>query len=482
MLELSHVISLWGISSEASRGGKREQLDEPKLLEENGSFFPVVIAPFLTIYAALMVIIGRREIQQEVDQKQLALKHVNPYDKKIDIEKESAKKPGVLDVYCSLISNKIFSSAVIAGLAVYWYISIIGTLNIKAELTPSKLFLADSDLATVDIFEARRNFITPYYSVCWILVEKPGDVMNQTQARRIHRMVSDFENLPNSVGQYSTKFWMRDYDDFRRQAEELDIPEEFAEEPEVAIEFSHNGSALVPAKSTSEGNELKQFLEWPEFSFWKGFIQLEHVKESLETSSYYQQCDFSNEYKVTRFFFTTAFHGEDLNEWSNRARLLNQWRNLADNYSDLGVSIYEEDAKFLDLIETMVPVATQSAFFTFISMFIVAALFISHPPTLFVATFSILSTSIGVFGIMSFRGAELDPIMMSATVMSIGFSVDIPSHIAYHYYQTGWQGIKKCAGSVGENYRLCWISYPTGVNIDDSMRTQLVFRKTAHVT
>ncbi|VDK56976.1 unnamed protein product, partial [Cylicostephanus goldi] len=234
---------------------------------------------------------------------------------------------------------------------------------------------------TFQIFEARKNFITPYYSVCWILVDKPGDVMDRSQARRINQMVSDFENLPNSVGQYSTKFWMRDYEDFRKQSEELDVPDEFVEEPEVAIEFTQNGSALVPAKTTSEGNELKQFLDWPEFSFWKGFIQLEHVNGG-------------SEYKVTRFFFTTAFHGEDLNEWSNRARLLNQWRSVADNYSDLGVSIYEEDAKFLDLIETMVPVATQSALFTFISMFIVAALFISHPPTLFVATFSILSTSL----------------------------------------------------------------------------------------
>ncbi|KIH55287.1 hypothetical protein ANCDUO_14559 [Ancylostoma duodenale] len=100
------------------------------------------------------------------------------------------------------------------------------------------------------------------------------------------------------------------------------------------------------------------------------------------------------DYKVTRFFFTTAFHGEELVEWSNRAILLNQWRSLADKYSDLGVSIYEDDAKFLDLIETMVPVSTQSALFTFISMFAVAVLFISHPPTLFVATLSILSTSI----------------------------------------------------------------------------------------
>lgn len=34
-------------------------------------------------------------------------------------------------------------------------------------------------------------------------------------------------------------------------------------------------SAMVPAKTIAESNELKQFLEWPEFSFWKGFIQVE---------------------------------------------------------------------------------------------------------------------------------------------------------------------------------------------------------------
>ncbi|KAK6013101.1 hypothetical protein OSTOST_21644, partial [Ostertagia ostertagi] len=162
-----------------------------------------------------------------------------------------------------------------------------------------------------------------------------------------------------------------------------------------------------------------------------------------------------SQYKVSRFFFTTAFHGEELKEWSNRAALLNQWRALADKYSDLGVSIYEEDAMFLDLVETMVPTTMQSALFTFISMFVVAVLFISHPPTLFVATLSILSTSIGVFGLMSLMGAELDPIMMSATVMSIGFSVDIPSHISYHYYQTGKETncvkarLKKTVAAVG---------------------------------
>lgn len=100
--------------------------------------FPYGFLLQLTIYAALMVIIGRREIQQELEGKQLALQQATPSEKKIDIEKESAKKSRlvatifqaryrvqlilfrVLDVYCSLISNKFFSSAVIAALAVYW--------------------------------------------------------------------------------------------------------------------------------------------------------------------------------------------------------------------------------------------------------------------------------------------------------------------------------------------------------------------------
>ena len=60
-----------------------------------------------------------------------------------------------------------------------------------------------------------------------------------------------------------------------------------------------------------------------------------------------------------------------------------------------------EDGKFLDLIATMAPIASQSALFTFISMFIVAMLFISDPSTLAVATLSILSTSLGKFGVMT---------------------------------------------------------------------------------
>lgn len=56
-----------------------------------------------------------------------------------------------------------------------------------------------------------------------------------------------------------------------------------------------------------------------------------------------------------------------MKDWSNRAKLLQQWRRVADSYPDLEVTIYEDEAKFLDLIPTMVPQTIQSSICIFIN-------------------------------------------------------------------------------------------------------------------
>uniref|UniRef100_A0A8R1HPI2 SSD domain-containing protein n=1 Tax=Caenorhabditis japonica TaxID=281687 RepID=A0A8R1HPI2_CAEJA len=388
-----------------------------------------VIADFIftiSMYGALMAVVGHYEVQEEFKnipetQSETSSTNSSEPESQKQLEKEKdGKFRRLLMKTCTILTNTWVCSIVLGALAVYWYICIVGTVNIKSELSPNKLFLEESNI--VEIFKQRKTHIIPYYSACWILVENPGDISDPAHRAELERMISAFESLPSANGRYSTKFWLRDYEDFLRQSEDIDLPLEEEEEEELAIQFTVNGSQVVtPSQPFGKGNELRQFLEWPEFSFWKGFIQVNVTGEH---------------YQLTKFMVTTAYHGNELVDWSNRAKLLNEWRNVADQFPSLNVSIYEEDAKFLDLIETMSPVAVQSALWTFASMFVVAALFISHPPTLFVATFSILSTSLGVFGIMSWWGADLDPIMMSATVMSIGFSVDIPSHVSYHYYQT----------------------------------------------
>ncbi|KAI1720088.1 patched family domain-containing protein [Ditylenchus destructor] len=175
--------------------------------------------------------------------------------------------------------------------------------------------------------------------------------------------------------------------------------------------------------------------------FWRGFV------------TYEDNGTENGDVSITKFFFTTASYGIELRDWSKREELLNQWRHVADSYPELEVSVYEDDAKFLDLIPTMIPQTAQSAMWTLLCMFLVCLLFMTHPTTLIVSNFAIFSTCVGVFGILSLIGTELDPIVMSAAIMSIGFSVDIPAHIAYHFYKTGLNSEKQ--KTVEERLRHC---------------------------
>ncbi|KAK5977143.1 hypothetical protein GCK32_004608, partial [Trichostrongylus colubriformis] len=82
-----------------------------------------------------------------------------------------------------------------------------------------------------------------------------------------------------------------------------------------------------------------------------------------------------------------------------------------------------------------IPVITwQSGLATFVCVIIICALFINHPATILFVAMSILATCIGVFGYMSLFRVSLDPIVMSISIMCIGFSVDIPAHVSFHYH------------------------------------------------
>jgi hypothetical protein len=44
----------------------------------------------------------------------------------------------------------------------------------------------------------------------------------------------------------------------------------------------------------------------------------------------------------------------------------------------------------------------------------------------------------GMLGTLCFEGVSMDPIMMASLVISIGFSVDIPAHVSYHFHSAGY--------------------------------------------
>lgn len=103
-----------------------------------------------------MVIFGRREVQRERTQMKDNNNGKNEMERKKNAMHTYASQhwymDGIcrlIDTYCSVIHSPAVSAGIIVTLATYWYISVVGILQMKAELKPDNLFLADSNITKV---------------------------------------------------------------------------------------------------------------------------------------------------------------------------------------------------------------------------------------------------------------------------------------------------------------------------------------------
>uniref|UniRef100_A0A0N5BY85 SSD domain-containing protein n=1 Tax=Strongyloides papillosus TaxID=174720 RepID=A0A0N5BY85_STREA len=346
----------------------------------------------ITMFLSIIVIAGKFEMEKEEEEKS------------VNFEGNLWLKNALsnfMKSYCEWLSNPFTS-----------FLIFLSAMSIKVQLTPDKLFLKKSII--LDINALRDNIVVPNYLVMRVFINNASNLDDTLKLKHLNEMVNELETMEGCLGPMYSKYWKRSYDEFIKAIQE--------EDEEKENDLLNDNSTLIISSSPSIYSKemIDKFLNWPEYSYWGGFLRFNEKTNLLD-----------------KFFITIAFHGKQFSEWNYKLKTLRAWRDIVEQYKELDASVYFEDAPFLDQIDTIVPAMISSSIFTLICMAVVCIIFMKNFYTMIVATLSILSICLGVFGFLAIWGIDLDPISMATTIMSIGFSVDFPAHISYHYYRAG---------------------------------------------
>ncbi|VDK66869.1 unnamed protein product [Onchocerca ochengi] len=324
----------------------------------------------------------------------------------------------VLKMYCRILEHRCFMVLLFVAVLIYWYFAIIGALKIKTRLDTVKILPRDSPIQKPN--QLLNDIIWNEYHPVTILINNPLDIRKQQTMQRFWQLVNDFENLPLCIGNISTLLWLRDYEHYYTHGDAISSLWSF-----FSFEDMESTSKTPYSETGLDFDKLESFLESPFYKHWNTCMIVTKTKNGL---------------RVNRFWFIVAYR--NTSTWEVRIELMEKWREIAENYKDLNVTVWEANGMFVDQMLSLKTVAIQTGTLTLICMTIVCALFIPNPCSIITASIAIASISLGVFGFLSWWNFDLDPVTTVAMLMSIGLSVDFTAHVSYHYQLTNRREIQ----------------------------------------
>uniref|UniRef100_A0A158PAB8 SSD domain-containing protein n=1 Tax=Angiostrongylus cantonensis TaxID=6313 RepID=A0A158PAB8_ANGCA len=275
----------------------------------------------------------------------------------------------------------------------YYYANVIGILQLRTVISIEKMSLPDSYLQEFQVqFEASFKLMQPVS----VFIMNPGDMRNPRRLRTIKQIIREFENATFSYGSESTFSWIPPYEEFLS----------FYGETE---EFTYK--------------ELPVFLQSATYFYMSTFVKYNETA-CFEDSP---EC-------ITAFFFVTNFHGHI--KYHELIPAVKDWRRIAAKYPDYQIYAYSEHSPFIDQTMAIDATVWGSMATALLCTAVACFVFIPSMACIITACFSVLSVTVGILGLLSLWGVDLDPISMTALLMAVGFSVDFTSHIAYHFYKS----------------------------------------------
>uniref|UniRef100_A0A914EAA3 SSD domain-containing protein n=1 Tax=Acrobeloides nanus TaxID=290746 RepID=A0A914EAA3_9BILA len=313
-------------------------------------------------------------------------------------------------IYSKILQHKFFTYSLLIGVLVYWYFAILGTLTIKSKLDTEKILPRDTPIRTPH--EVIMRLVWNEYYPVTVFVNNPLDIRRADKLDRLYSMLAEFEEMKLCRGKEFTNIWLRDYI-------------KYCKEHEFDFDFYSDDGAAATTKAAPfsetglDYKRLKEFLSSPFYKHYNSFLRLVNTSSELDAP-------------VSKFMFVITFHNTSSN-WDQRIQLMQDWRAIADKYSDLNVTVWETNGMFVDQMLSLKRLTLTTCLLTLGCMAVVCGVFIQNPLSVLTATAAILSISLGVIGYLSWWHLDLDPATMCAVLMSIGMSVDFTAHVAYHF-------------------------------------------------
>uniref|UniRef100_A0A0N5ANG5 SSD domain-containing protein n=1 Tax=Syphacia muris TaxID=451379 RepID=A0A0N5ANG5_9BILA len=357
----------------------------------------------LTLFGALLSLSARIEKAWEKSSSKLHdRKHQKHEAEMRKLNDSTIKKEHnrLLRCYCEALTTTWARLILVAFIVTFFTVSLVGTLRIRTYINAQKIIPSDSRLLRADALCEKYQW--KEYEPLFVFVNNPPDISDPELVHELDDMVKDFETLPQAIGSSATMFWMNDMRKFLKEFEKN--MQNFAWLSILTTD--------IPLSPTW----IPTFISW--VPFWNSTIRWHW--ESKE-----------NEIVVDSFYFITGYCNSTT--WLDRAALMLKWREAAARWRKFNVTIYSENSPVFEGIFGLKGTTVQTATITLVCMLAVCILFVPSAVGVVTAGWAICSISLGVFGFLSWWGLDLDPITMSAIVMSIGFSVDYTAHVSYHF-------------------------------------------------
>ncbi|CAD5209383.1 unnamed protein product [Bursaphelenchus xylophilus] len=310
-------------------------------------------------------------------------------------------------IYCRWIMHPA-TGIIVCILVVFTLIaSIIGFIQIDSRLDTEKILPHDSPIREPHKLIAHKVW-TDYYPVT-VFVNKPVNLDDNRVLNEVNRMAMEFEKMEKCKGAEFTHLWVRDFEKFKKDQTNLGDMFDFEDSEAETTTTLRPRAQLKPYY-----NKLESFLNQFYYQHYSSFLKV----------------DYSEEIPVRAFWFTVIYH--NTTNWDEKIALMLQLRSVADQFNDLGVSVWEVNGMFVDQMLSLKSLTYYNGAITIVCMAIISIFFISQGFLIWLAVMSIASIALEVIGILSWWGLDLDPVTLCAFLMSVGMSVDFTAHIAYN--------------------------------------------------